>query len=56
MTQHTDEWARFESLSEQGKAEFFNLAEVKGINRYLDTDTDTLQFVIMRSAIVTHRG
>ena len=45
VIQHTEEWALYQSLSEQAKETFFNVTEATGISRYLDTDTDTLHFV-----------
>jgi len=54
-TQHTEDWSRFQSLSEQERASFFNVTEVNaGILRYLVNDKDTLHFVITRSEIVTN--
>ena len=53
VSQHTEEWARFQTLSEQAKLSFFNLTEVAGIHRFLDNDHDTLHFWVTRPAIVT---
>jgi hypothetical protein len=50
--QHTDEWAKYQTLSPAHKLAYFNKKEVMGINAFLDKDRDSLTFAISQPAIV----
>ncbi|CAK9230917.1 unnamed protein product [Sphagnum troendelagicum] len=50
--QHTDEWAKYQTLSPVDKLAYFNKKEVTGINAFLDKDRDSLTFAISQPAIV----
>jgi hypothetical protein len=51
QSQHTDEWAKYQTLSPVDKLAYFN-KEATGINAFLDKDRDSLTFAISQPAIV----
>jgi hypothetical protein len=52
QSQHTDEWAKYQTLSFADKLAYFNKKEAMGIDAFLDKDRDNLTFVISQPAIV----
>jgi hypothetical protein len=46
QSQHTDEWAKYKTLSLADKLAYFNKKEATGINAFLDKDRDNLTFAI----------
>lgn len=50
-SQHPEYWTSYQLLSYQEKISLFKTRDISGIHRYLDTDKDTLQFVISQSSI-----
>jgi len=52
QSQHTDEWAKYQTLSPADKLAYFNKKEEMGINAFLDKDRDSLTFVISQPAIL----
>jgi len=46
QSQHTDEWAKYQTLSPVNKLAYFNKKEATGINAFLDKDRDNLTFAI----------
>jgi hypothetical protein len=52
QSQHTDEWAKYQTLFPADKLAYFNKKEVTGITTFFDKDRDSLTFVISQPAIV----
>jgi len=52
QSQHTNEWAKYQTLSFADKLAYFNKKETTGINAFLDKDRDSLMFAISQPAIV----
>ncbi|CAK9863102.1 unnamed protein product [Sphagnum jensenii] len=52
QSQHTNEWAKYQTLFPADKLAYFNKKEVTGINAFLDKDRDNLTFAISQPAIV----
>jgi hypothetical protein len=52
QSQHTDEWAKYQTLSPADELAYFNKKEATGINVFLDKDRDSLTFAISQSTIV----
>jgi hypothetical protein len=52
QSQHTYEWAKYQTLSPTNKLAYFNKKEATGINAFLDKDRDSLTFAISQPAIV----
>jgi len=52
QSQHTNEWAKYQTLSPVDKLAYFNKKEVTGINAFLDKDRDSLTFAISQPTIV----
>ncbi len=52
QSQHTDEWAKYQTLSPADKLAYFNKKEATRINAFLDKDRDSLMFVISQPAII----
>jgi hypothetical protein len=46
QSQHTDEWAKYQTFFPADKLVYFNKKEVTGINVFLDKDRDNLTFAI----------
>ncbi len=52
QSQHTDEWAKYQTFSLADKLAYFNKKEATGINVFFDKDRDNLTFAISQPAIV----
>ncbi len=52
QSQHTDEWAKYQTLSPVDKLAYFNKKEATRINAFLDKDCDNLTFAISQPTIV----
>jgi len=52
QSQHTNEWAKYQTLSLADKLAYFNKKEATGINAFLDKDCDSLTFAISQPTIV----